>query len=59
MVKGYSMEHGAWSMEFLDGYPLWHIRGAYLAFSITVHMRKRVMVPYAVNRFRSLVERRH
>ena len=53
------MEHGAWSMEFLDGYPLWHIRGAYLAFSITVHMRKRVMVPYAVNRFRSLVERRH
>ena len=24
----WSMEHGAWSMELLDGYPLWHFRGA-------------------------------
>ena len=31
----WSMEHGARSMEFSDGYPLWHFRGAYLACSIT------------------------
>ena len=29
-------------MEFLDGYPLLHFRGAYLAFCITVHARNRV-----------------
>ena len=26
----------AWSMELLDGYPLWHFRDAYPAFSMTL-----------------------
>ena len=39
----WSMEHGAWSTELLDGYSLLHFGSGYLAFCITIYARNRVI----------------